>query len=224
MEYQSESIDQLAAAVANVQAELEPAAKNSENPHVKKRYADIAAVYAAIKEVMPKHGIAVVQTMMPDEANYARVRTTLMHKSGQWIAGECRMPCDRQGGVQGMGSAITYARRYSLSAMVGVVSEDDDDGIGAMPRRQSEPARQSRAPQQTESRPQAVSKAQLQKLQILFKEIGITEREPRMKYVNEWLVINTNRGSEVASCSELSVSEASGLIEHLTKQKEPAHA
>ena len=54
-----------------------------------------------------------------------------MHESGQWLASECRMPYDNTGSkntVQSMGSAITYARRYSLSALVGVVADDDDDG------------------------------------------------------------------------------------------------
>ena len=60
-----------------------------------------------------------------------------MHESGQWLASECRMPYDNTGSknaIQSMGSAITYARRYSLSALVGVVADDDDDGEGAWRR------------------------------------------------------------------------------------------
>lgn len=140
---QSEQIDQIAAALAKAQAELRPAAKNGENPHLKNRYSDIAAVYEAIRDVLPHHGLAVAQMMLPRDDGKAHVRTLLMHTSGQWLAGECVMPCQQQG-PQGTGSAITYARRYSLSAMVGVVSEDDDDGEGAT-RRGSQPARKQPA-------------------------------------------------------------------------------
>lgn len=127
--YQSEQINELAKSLAAAQAELDPAKKNAQNPHLKNRYADLAAVWEAVREVLPKFGLSIVQTMLPLDGK-AGVRTTLMHTSGQWIAGECVLPVPKQD-PQGYGSAITYARRYSLSAMIGVVSEDDDDAEGA---------------------------------------------------------------------------------------------
>ena len=148
----SDEIGDLAAALAEAQAELSPAVKNAQNPHLKNRYADIAAVYEAIRETLPKHGLAVSQMVLPHDSK-ARVRTLLMHKSGQWIASECLMPIDGRGGPQGMGSAITYARRYSLSAIVGVVSEDDDDAEAAQGYQQGRPRQQYQQRQQAQQQP-----------------------------------------------------------------------
>lgn len=163
LRFQSESIDQLAIALATAQSNMEPAGKNSEAPVTKdgkitRRYADLAAVFDVLRKTLPEQGLAVTQTLLPREDGKVHIRTMLLHKSGQWIAGECIIPCDRQGGIQGMGSAITYARRYSLSALVGVVSEEDDDGARAQgdgkdrqhpqqPRPQQRPPDQ-RAPRQ----------------------------------------------------------------------------
>lgn len=148
----SDEIGELAGALAEAQAELSPAVKNAQNPHLKNRYADIAAVYEAIRETLPKHGLAVSQMVLPHDSK-ARVRTLLMHKSGQWIASECLMPIDGRGGPQGMGSAITYARRYSLSAIVGVVSEDDDDAEAAQGFQQGRQRQQYQQRQQQTQQP-----------------------------------------------------------------------
>lgn len=223
----SDEIGELAGALAEAQAELSPAVKNAQNPHLKNRYADIAAVYEAIRETLPKHGLAVSQMVLPHE-NKARVRTLLMHKSGQWIASECLMPIDGRGGPQGMGSAITYARRYSLSAIVGVVSEDDDDAEAAQGYQQGRPrqqyqqqrqqaqATQQPRPQQTqgsEQRPEGPSEAQLKAMMALFKECGIDVKEVRIKYTGDVI------GRNVNSCSELTRAEASKVIDSLKKQK-----
>lgn len=130
MEYQSAEISEIATALATAQGEISPASKNAQNPHLKNRYADLGAVWEAVREVLPKHGLSVVQTMRVSEDGRAAVHTMLLHKSGQWIAGMCALPVPKND-PQGFGSAYTYARRYSLSAMLGVVSEDDDDGEGA---------------------------------------------------------------------------------------------
>lgn len=131
---QSETIGALATALAEAQGELEPAEKNASatvSGQTKRTYADLASVFEVLRNALPKHGLAVTQSLLPSEQGTVRVKTTLLHKSGEWLSSECTMPCDRQGGIQGMGSAITYARRYSISALIGVVSDDDDDGFGA---------------------------------------------------------------------------------------------
>ena len=130
----SEQINELAKALAAAQGELEPAEKNStaavgKEGKLKRKYADLTAMIDAVRKVLPK-------IVLPSEG-VAHVRTMLMHESGQWLASECRMPYDNTGSknaIQSMGSAITYARRYSLSALVGVVADDDDDGEGAWRR------------------------------------------------------------------------------------------
>lgn len=131
----SETIGKLAEALAAAQAEMLGALKDSQNPHLKNKYADLASVWAAWKSSGPKHGLAVLQLPMPAPKGIARVRTILSHKSGEWIASVIDVPVLpeklRDGKVgditaQTFGSAVTYARRYSLAAMVGVTPEDDD--------------------------------------------------------------------------------------------------
>ena len=80
-----------------------------------------------IRKALPKHGLAGQQALPPHGGGKAHVRTTLPHKSGQWIAGECVRPCRKHGGLPGMGNALTYARRYSLSAIVRGASEVDGE-------------------------------------------------------------------------------------------------
>lgn len=121
---QSQSIAKLAAALVKAQGEVENATKNAANPHFKSRYADLAEILNTIKPVMTKHGLAVVQ--FPGfEEGHATVETQLVHESGEWIAGTSGAPLQKND-PQGVGSAITYLRRYSLAALAGIAQEDDD--------------------------------------------------------------------------------------------------
>lgn len=131
--YQSTEIGELAAALAAAQARFTYAAKDSVaamGSAGKRKYADLQSVLEAIRDGLTANGLAVIQAPMP-AGNGIRLRTTLAHKSGQWMASELCLPQDKMGGVQGMGSALTYARRYALAAMVGI-AQDDDDGETAM--------------------------------------------------------------------------------------------
>ena len=136
--YQSEEIGELAAALAQAQAGFKFAVKDSEAPLFekggvskgKRKYADLQSVLDAVRTGLAENGLAVIQAPMPS-ADGVKLRTTLAHKSGQWMSSELCLPNDRMGGVQGMGSALTYARRYALAAMVGI-AQDDDDGETAM--------------------------------------------------------------------------------------------
>ncbi len=122
----SETFAELAAALVAVQAEIEPAPKDSTNPHFKSTYADLASVWKACRSALAKYGLAVVQSPTFD-GNRVVLITRLIHKSGQWIENELSIK-PQQDTAQGIGSCITYARRYSLAAMVGVVADEDDDG------------------------------------------------------------------------------------------------
>ena len=163
----SEQINELAKALAAAQGELEPAEKNStaavgKEGKLKRKYADLTAMIDAVRKVLPKHGLSIAQIVLPSEG-VAHVRTMLMHESGQWLASECRMPYDNTGSknaIQSMGSAITYARRYSLSALVGVVADDDDDGEGAWRRDDDrEPPRRNAPEPAPQSKPERVDLA-----------------------------------------------------------------
>jgi hypothetical protein len=99
------------------------------NPHFKNMYADLESVWDACRMPLSKHGLAVLQPVSAAGAKVT-VTTVLAHKSGQWFASDLEMT-SQQNTPQGIGSTITYGRRYGLSAMVGIAPEDDDGQQGS---------------------------------------------------------------------------------------------
>ena len=132
----SEKLGTLAAALAKVQGQIKGAVKDSANPFFKSKYADLMSVWDACRAALSANNIAVVQRCFGNAATVC-VRTRLIHSSGEWIEDELAMTA-KDATPQSIGSAITYARRYGLSAMVGVAPEDDD-AESAQPR-QAAPA------------------------------------------------------------------------------------
>lgn len=128
----SDSIASLAAALSKAQAMMKPALKDSENPHFRSRYADLASTWEACRDALTKNGLSVVQLPQISEHGAVAVETILLHDSGEYLAGTVEIPVTKQD-AQGIGSAITYARRYSLAAAVGI-APDDDDGEAAVGR------------------------------------------------------------------------------------------
>jgi hypothetical protein len=124
-------IAELAAALCKAQAQMEGAKKDATNPHFKNKYADLAAVWAAIREPLTSNGLSVVQ-LLRDVQNGIEVETILLHTSGQQIGSVLAMPASKND-AQGYGSAATYARRYALMALVGVAPEDDDGNAAVGP-------------------------------------------------------------------------------------------
>jgi hypothetical protein len=122
----SEQTNEIAAALAKAQGKIGNAILNKTNPHFKSRYADLAAVRDAVTPSLAENGIAVVQLTAEADGRMI-VYTRMMHSSGQWV--ESAYPVFNDvNKPQAMGSAMTYARRYSLAAMCGIASEEDDDG------------------------------------------------------------------------------------------------
>ena len=120
----SETIAELAKALAKTQGQIEKAKKDSLNPHLRNKYADISSIWDAIREPLTANGLCVLQE--PRSANGGvLLTTTLLHSSGEYIRSSLTMPVTKQD-PQGYGSAITYARRYSLQSIVGIAAEDDD--------------------------------------------------------------------------------------------------
>lgn len=127
---QSENVNELAAALAKAQAAIDNAKKNKKNPHLGNHYADLASVRDAITKPLASQGIAVVQTFATAPEKSVTVETTLMHSSGQWVRSSLTMPVPeggKQNPAQVLGSVISYARRYALSAIVNISADDDDD-------------------------------------------------------------------------------------------------
>jgi ERF superfamily len=126
----SDQINELAAALAKAQGEMKTAIRDSVNPFFKSKYADLASVVEAIRGPFAEHGLSYVQLPIPTEGDWVQVETVLMHASGQWISSIVDVPVAK-GDAQGYGSALTYARRYGLSAVCGVAPEDDDGNAAA---------------------------------------------------------------------------------------------
>lgn len=124
----SESIANLAKALATAQGQMKPAAENAANPFYKTRYADLASIWDACRDALSQNGLAVIQIPGEtyNEPPRVELTTILAHASGEWIKSILIMPLVKAD-PQGYGSAITYARRYALAAIVGVVAGDDDD-------------------------------------------------------------------------------------------------
>jgi hypothetical protein len=121
---QSESINELAAAMAKAQSEMGGAVKDSANPFFKSKYADLTSVVKAIKEPFSNHGLSYTQFPCAAEGCVG-VTTRLMHSSGQWLESEYMLPMVKND-PQAAGSAISYSRRYALQAMAGIPTADDD--------------------------------------------------------------------------------------------------
>jgi hypothetical protein len=128
----SNEINELAAALVSAQGDFPTVHKDSNNPFFKSKYAGLPEVMAAASPVLTKHGLAISQFVTGDGLNHY-LTTYLLHKSGQYIAHDMELLLSRQD-AQGQGSAITYARRYSYMAVLGLVADEDDDGNAASPQ------------------------------------------------------------------------------------------
>jgi hypothetical protein len=116
---------QIATALVKAQKAFGPALKTSTNPHFRSRYADLSACVEAVIEGLNGAGIALIQRTSEDLTGVT-VETVFIHESGEMLeCGKLHVPASKQD-PQGYGSALTYARRYSLMAACGIAPEDDD--------------------------------------------------------------------------------------------------
>lgn len=133
MTTQSENIDLLFTALAKAQGSMTAATKDSSNPFFKSKYADLNSVWNACREPLSSNGLAIIQTIQNRE-NGDVLYTILGHSSGQWISSSMPLRIKSDGKtneLQVLGSAISYLRRYSLMAIVGIAPGDEDDGQAA---------------------------------------------------------------------------------------------
>lgn len=161
----SEQINELAAASAKAQATMQPAIKDMTNPAYKSKYADLASVWDACRKPLTDNGLTVWQDVTTGDGsvNGISVITRLVHSSGQWVEfGPLVVPLSKHD-AHGVGSATSYAKRYSLSAAIGVVAELDDDGNAAV------------ASKPTNGATEYVTEKQVADLRALLDEVGETE-------------------------------------------------
>ena len=120
----SEQIDKIAPALLAAQKEINNASKDAKNPHFRSSYASLGSVIEAVKEPLNKHGIAILQTLSEGKEGL-HLSSRLLHTSGQWIEDTAFSPLPKAD-PQGVGSATTYLRRYSIAALMCITQEDDD--------------------------------------------------------------------------------------------------
>lgn len=125
----SEQINEIATALSAAQGEIQNVVKDAKNPHFKSDYATLDAVTDTVRPVFAKHGLAVMQmpsySVSDDGGSSVIVETLITHSSGQWIRGTSASPIQKAD-PQGVGSATTYLRRYSLAAVAAIAQTDDD--------------------------------------------------------------------------------------------------
>ena len=127
-------MDKIASALVKAQRAFGPALKSSSNPHFKSKYADLSACIEAVIDGLNANGIALIQKQHPHDGGVA-VETIFVHESGEILsAGMLTVPAAKQD-PQGYGSALTYARRYSLMAACGIAPEDDDGNAASKPKK-----------------------------------------------------------------------------------------
>jgi hypothetical protein len=191
----SPEIGELAAALAIAQGVMKSAKKESTNPYFKSNYADLSNVWDSCREALSRQKLAVLQPTSGTNENVT-VNTMIVHASGQWVRGSLTLRPVKSD-PQGVGSAITYARRYALAAMVGVVADDDDDGNAAsgkvdMPQRKSEAAIKQVAEIVGAKPTNVISDAQRKRLFALCKEAAVEGDILKEYLVGNYTIDSTN--------------------------------
>lgn len=196
------------AALAAAQAEMGPAIKDTQNPHLKSKYADLASVMAACMPALSKHGIAVIQPPYDDDSG-RYVKTIMMHgpSSGRL---ECRVPLIVQkNDMQGYGSAVTYARRYGLMAMAGIAPDDDDGAAAVLAKPDLADNRGGNQSRQPKNQPPPDQQSHIR----ISAEQFIRIRDLAEKAVVDLGAIASREG--VASAEEISADRFDGIIKKL---------
>ena len=163
-------MQKIATALVKAQKAFGPALKSSTNPHFKSRYADLAACVEAVIDALNNNGIALIQ-QSHECADGVIIETLFVHESGETLSGgKLHVPATKQD-AQGYGSAMTYARRYSLQAACGIAPEDDD-GNNA-----SRPAKPKSTRTQAEIEAQITAAADSDQIKAIWKTLLPDERE-----------------------------------------------
>lgn len=206
---QSESIAKLSLALVNAQAEMTNAPKDTKGQvgNQVRFYTDLPTLTDLVRPILAKHQLAYLQLPGGNTNGSVSLSTRLVHASGEWIEDDYSMPAGQ--GAQGVGSALTYARRYALMALLGIAA-DDDDGAAASG---STGTRKRSTGNRASTDDRKVTPAQLTKLGASFSDNGITERDARLAFVAQIA------RRPVATSKDLTVTEAGIVIDALDQRK-----
>lgn len=199
----SPTLTKIAPAVLAAQKSIGSAKKDAVNPFFKSSYADLGSVMEACKEAFNDNGITVLQPVGTNEEGQVYVETVLLHESGEWISDQMLLSQKITNDPQSQGSAISYARRYSLQSIAFIPAEDDDAEKTKSPVKSVSPNQNSE-----ESEPvgnpsgNLISPAQLRLVAVLLNKKGKTDEQLKTKY-------------KVESKKDLTKQQASEIIEYL---------
>ena len=190
----SENINELMAALAKAQGKILHASKCNVNPHFRSKYADLASVWEACRSPLSENGLAVVQTISHTQSGIV-LTTTLGHSSGQWIRSEMPIELIKKD-PQTLGSVLTYYRRYSLAAIVGVAPDEDDD------------AEKAQAPYRSNAQAKPTVPAKLSASQLEELEELMGECDPKFQ---TWVMTAAKKNHNADSLADLPVESYEGL-------------
>lgn len=212
LDVRAEGGAKICAALVKAHADIRAIGKDAINPHFKNRYASLDTILETVRPILATHGLAVTQSSeMLMEGKALNVHTVLLHESGEWLGSSAFVPIAKQD-AQGAGGALTYGRRYSLSALLALATDEDDDGNAASraakPQREARPARSEPAP----TAPPARSKA-LAELYPIDKWTGLAMNRP--------MTFGTTKGKTLA---EHSADELRKLEKWIKEKNDPHFA
>ncbi len=206
----SESIAEIAKALSAFQGEVKQPLKDKDNPFFKSKYVPLENVVEAITEISAKHGLSFLQYPVNQESRVGII-TILMHSSGEFIGTEPIFATPAKQDAQATGSVITYLKRYALSAVFGITSDQDDDGNSASQgdNKQKTPYKPS-TPSNT-NQTNMITDAQIKAIGTKTKLIATkTEIEQAQVYKSAATHLKIDK-----STRELTSSEASQVIKYL---------
>jgi len=211
----SESIGELAKALAAFQGEVKQPEKSADNPFFKSKYVPLESVVDAINKFGPKHGLSFTQWPMVHENGRIGVATLLMHSSGEWIEYDPVFMKSEKDTAQAAGSVISYLKRYALSAVFGITSDEDDDGNAATHKQAPQ-----RPPQQRQSAPkQDGNIITAQQMKALGSAVQAQSEQHGMTAAQVYEDAAKACGAEGKQSKQLTRQEASKIIEYLNGMK-----
>lgn len=185
-------IDKLLEALSVAQGQMESATKDSDNPFFKSKYADINTIIQTAKKPLSENGLSVIQLTDRSETK-AKVTTILGHKSGQYISTTLELAPTKPD-AQGMGSAITYARRYAYQAIIGMGAEDDDGNEASKAKK---PTAEVKNQAQQGTQGTGATQAQLTMIKNNLFEKGKTEADIANLFQKELTAMSIAEASKV---------------------------
>lgn len=226
----SDELKNLAKALAKFQADIKDPARDKDNPYFKSKYVALDGLLDAVRPVLAANGLSFIQSPVSNGQDMG-VATLLMHDSGEWIESDPFMLHAVKNDPQAGGSAITYARRYSLSAVLGVAWDDDDDanmatkGHQSRSNAQNAPAKGDCTKAGRQAEKNASSSSQTQKKPTSVDDyyqlvIDWARANEAVMFIGPLLKAKFNKGH----FKELSLAEAKAFYENIGKLVDAAKA